>query len=430
MFLFGRYPIPKAIIWSVVGGFLLLPVKVGWNLPLVPTLDKVSITNISILIVLVAVKRVRVRLFGDDLLVTFIITAGILGPILTAVFNSDGLVYGAVFLRNLSLQDGVATALIYLIGILAFVIGRNVLDSEASHQLMLATFALGGLLYTLPVILELRLSPQLHNWVYGFFPHTFGQMKRDGGFRPVVFLGHGLSVSFFLALTVAATASLWRQRIGQFTHRGSLLIGFLLGVLILAKSVASILYGFFFVLVIGFVSKKTQLRIAVVLVLFTFTYPIGRSIFPVDNLLITTAIFNEERTASLAYRLRTEEYTLAKSNLRPLFGWGKWGRNFVYNENGRRLIQDGVWIIVLSSGGWIGYISVFGLLGVSVLKLYRLAGERGFESINLSTTALCVIAGVNMIELIPNSFLPPLTWLISGSILGYVERERRQIEDK
>ncbi len=42
-FLFRALPRPAALIWTIVGGYLLLPMGVGFDLPMVPTLDKTLI---------------------------------------------------------------------------------------------------------------------------------------------------------------------------------------------------------------------------------------------------------------------------------------------------------------------------------------------------------------------------------------------------
>lgn len=43
---------------------------------------------------------------------------------------------------------------------------------------------LGVLWYTIPMLIELRLSPQMNVWVYGFFQHDFIQTVRYGGSLP------------------------------------------------------------------------------------------------------------------------------------------------------------------------------------------------------------------------------------------------------
>ena len=69
-----------------------------------------------------------------------------------------------------------------------------------------------GLCYSVPMLFEVRMSPQLHTWIYGYFPHSFVQQMREGGFRPVVFLGHGLLTAFFIMSAAVAAAAFWQTR--------------------------------------------------------------------------------------------------------------------------------------------------------------------------------------------------------------------------
>ena len=68
---------------------------------------------------------------------------------------------------------------------------------------------LGGLIYVPFALLEVRISPQLHIWLYGFFPHDFKQMMRDGSFRPTVFMEHALTLAQFMAAATLAAWWLW-----------------------------------------------------------------------------------------------------------------------------------------------------------------------------------------------------------------------------
>ena len=69
---------------------------------------------------------------------------------------------------------------------------------------------IGGLIYTIPSLFEIRFSPQINIWIYGFFQHDFGQMVRGFGFRPIVFLPHALWLAFFFVNSVIAAAALAR----------------------------------------------------------------------------------------------------------------------------------------------------------------------------------------------------------------------------
>src|SRR5690349_3189313 len=56
----------------------------------------------------------------------------------------------------------------------------------------------------------MRLSPQLHVWLYGFHQHSFLQNERWGGYRPMVFMEHGLMVAMWMCMTALVGLWLWR----------------------------------------------------------------------------------------------------------------------------------------------------------------------------------------------------------------------------
>ena len=62
----------------------------------------------------------------------------------------------------------------------------------------LTAYMIAGLIYSLPMLLEIRFAPQFSYWFYGYWIELFDQQIRFGGYRPVVFMGHGLVTAFFL----------------------------------------------------------------------------------------------------------------------------------------------------------------------------------------------------------------------------------------
>lgn len=131
-----------------------------------------------------------------------------------------------------------------------------------------------------------------------------------------------------------------------------------------------------------------------------------------------------ERAESLAYRIKNEALMLEHTSSKMLTGWGGFGRNFVYDYDGAPIsVPDGQWIITLSMYGWLGYISIFGLLSASIIKL------RGSITRNASDfaypAAIALILTANMIDLIPNSSFSALTMLMSGSLLGFIANKKQ-----
>src|SRR5439155_21163091 len=71
---------------------------------------------------------------------------------------------------------------------------------------------IGGLVYVPLCWFEVRMSPQLHVWVYGVRHHAFVQQMRDGGYRPMVFMQHGLMVAMWMAMTSLIGCWLWKAK--------------------------------------------------------------------------------------------------------------------------------------------------------------------------------------------------------------------------
>ena len=89
--------------------------------------------------------------------------------------------------------------------------GRQIVCSKTDTEEILRVLVIAGVVYSVPALFEIRFSPQLHTWLYGYFPQEFGfsQEVRGGGFRPVVFMGHGLLVAFIFCTTAIAAAAFW-----------------------------------------------------------------------------------------------------------------------------------------------------------------------------------------------------------------------------
>lgn len=263
------------------------------------------------------------------------------------------------------------------------------------------------------------MSPQLNTWIYGFFPHSFLQHMRGDGFRPLVFLPHGLWLGIFFAMTILAVAALWRLRRG---HPGALGWGFvllwLLGTLILAKSLGALLIALTLLPVVLALRPRAQLLVAALIAGMVLLYPVLRSndLVPVTALLGQVEKVSAERAQSFAFRLENEDILLERAARKPLAGWGGWGRSRVYDENGRDLsVTDGAWVIFIGSDGWLGYVGRFGLLALPLILLWKRA--RRLDP-GLASSGLALVLAANLTDLLPNAGLTPLTWLLAGAVMG------------
>jgi hypothetical protein len=422
----------EAVIWTVLGALLLLPAQIPIKFPMIPVLDKNSVASLGALLgYLLFARRGPTRLrFG---LVELLAAIYVISPIITSLRNSDTLFLGNRILPGVGIYDGISAMLTQSIFFLTFFIGRRYLRALEENVVILRALTVAGLLMTLPMLFEIRMSPQLANWIYGYFPSSFSVEIRDGGFRPVVFMNNGLTAAFFLSTAVIATTAFWRVRARFMLLPAGGLVAYLVGVLLLCKSAGALVYAIVISTIARWLSPKLQLRAALLLAMIALLYPTLRmsGYFPTDALLSTASSFSPERAKSLKFRFDNEEKMLAHAEQRFLFGWGRYGRNRVLDEEtGWESVTDGLWIITLGQFGFMGFIAQFGLFTLSVFRAASAAqfAESFQEKLLLSTLAL--IVAITAIEQLPNASITPWAWLLTGALLGRSEslRSRRQMK--
>ena len=126
----------------------------------------------------------------------------ILAGVGTALTNPDPLRYGPTALPALAPYEAVSMGIRDLIRYgVPFFLGRTLYRRSADLKDLLLVLAGAGVIYSAFILVELRLSPQFHRWIYGHHQHGFALHVRWGGYRPMVFMRHGLSVMRTARLT-------------------------------------------------------------------------------------------------------------------------------------------------------------------------------------------------------------------------------------
>ena len=422
---FRKLRLPLAILVTIIGGFLLLPQRGGLDFPGL-TLNKSSIPALSALcLALIFAARDTSGLRPEGWLPRHPLALALLialpvGAVMTALTNGDPLRYGPTILPGLSLYDAGSMASSALTMILPLLLARRYLADAAAQRLILQVLCIAALGYSLFAIIEMRMSPQMSTWVYGFFPHSFLQHYKAGGWRPVVFLPHGLVLGIFFAMSVMAVVGLARV---DAARRKLWICGaiWLFVILALSRNFGALLITVALLPVLFFTNIRGQLMVAAIICGVFLAYPAARTanVLPFDQILQLAENIDPQRAASFQIRLDNEEALLAKASERPLFGWGGWSRSRVFNEAGTDIsITDGVWVIVLGLKGWVGYLAQFGLLTVPVFLLWF--HRRRYE-IGMESSVLAVILAVNLVDMIPNSSNVPVTWLLAGALWGRLE---------
>ncbi len=425
--LFARLPFTRAFVWSILGAYLFLPPSTGFNFPMVPTLDKNTIPALTTFVICAVLMNRRVLVMPSGLVGRLLLILFMLAPALTVVGNGEPLQIGRQIVPGMRLYDVASVVAAQALIVLPFLMARRFLATEDAQRQLLRAYMVAGLAYSVLMLFEVRMSPQLNTWIYGFFQHDFGQMMRQGGFRPIVFLQHGIWVAFFGMTTIVSTLALWRVAPTGAKARYALIAGYLTLVLVLCKTLGPLVYLVMLAPVVCLLGPKRQIQIAACLATFALAYPVLRTVdaVPVAALLGTAERIDPQRSASLGFRFDHEGVILRHANEKPFFGWGTWGRGLpVHPGTGRTAVPDGKWVITVSSFGRVGYVAEFGLLTLPIFLL--LLGMRGKASRDISPYAgpMALLLAINMIDMLPNATLTPLTWLLSGALLGYAERLR------
>ena len=447
--MFRVMTLERALIWSILGGYMLLPQLSEINLPVIPSFNKASIPNLTVLVVVVVMMGRVPQLLPRSLPARLLILALVLSPGLTVFNNLEPVRFGIqqfggftlidpalaerVELPRLRPYDAIAEVANQIIFLLPFFLARHFLRSEEAIRELLRALVIGAMIYALPMLFEIRFSPQLHTWIYGFFQHQFGQTIRFGGFRPIVFMPHGLWLALFILKALLAAVALTQMAKADIKGRMLALCLFLAVLLILCRSVGPIFLALALLPLLLFTPPRMHVLTGMSAATLVMVYPLlrGGGLIPTDAIVARVAAFDEDRAQSLGFRFMNEDAVLDHVAEKPLLGWGGWGR-FVPHDpvTGRtETIVDGMWVIVIGHYGWIGYIALFGLLTLPLVSLWWQSRRALAPEMPFAVSALVLIYTANLLDLLPNATLVPLTVLIGGALLGHAELMRERSDE-
>lgn len=419
--LFMTLPAGRAVIWTILGGYLLLPVAISFDLPALPALDKSTLPNLTALLLApLFVKRGTFR-WPVSPMVKLLMLIWVLVPFGTMWNNGAPLIVGTSVRPGIGVWETVSAMVSNGLDLVPFFLGAALLSDAKGHRDIVRAIIIGALVYSLPILAEIRLSPFLQDKIYGVVRSGyFLQQMRGGGFRAMVFLGHGLLVSTFLAMALVGVLGLSKGRSTRFFGLPAPLIAAGLAViLLLNKSLGAVLLVLAVAPLLLLLRQRRYLGLVFLAGAVLVSYPMvrGTGLLPLQALIETVGQYNPQRAESFAFRVRNEDLLLNRADQKPFFGWGRFGRNRVFVESKYTgysdvAITDGMWVIIVGVFGWIGYIASFGLLCYPFLRAFRMRRTL----LPAATVALLTMHLVNMLDLIPNSSLRPITWLIAGAL--------------
>jgi hypothetical protein len=408
----------------VIVACLFLPTQAGIKLPFMELLDRNTLPYLCFFIALVLrgwrpLARGRV---GRSAHVYFAIAMA--AAVCTWLTNRDTVEFGdhpRLILQPLTFQDSIGAIRSDLVMIvIPFLLGRMVVRSADLGLHLIRGIAIGGLVYSLCILVELRMSPVLHLWLYGRYPGDVIHAMRGSGYRPMVFMQQGLAVAVFMAVAVVAAVTLGRLHKKVLNISWKLWAIYLLLILVACKSTAGLVYALVLAPLVWLARPKRQLRMVALIGTLFLLYPISRGydLFPTQTLLTVAGKFSDDRAASMATRFDSEKLLIDKVQQRIAFGWGGYGRPNLYHDGHALAIFDGWWIISLSHRGAIYLVVVSLILVAPILaanrKLRAIKDPR--DRIILAGLAAMLLASV--VDLIPNGLFLNYPFFLAGALSG------------
>ena len=396
----------RALALAYLIGWLALPVA-RVQLAGFSDIDKILATNIGVFIgtalfVTRHFKGYRISV-ADLAVVLFAIGTGI-----TSVVNGLGVYDGA---SSLSRQ-----VFLYVV---PFTLGRMMIKTTHDLREVCRMVVIAAAIYAVPTIWEWRMSPQFHEHIYGYFHSGWNMYYRWGFWRPVVFFPMALALGIFMAWTALLGVAMLRTEQSRPVLGMPWCFVVCMPMLGLLASMSLGPWGLFLVgLGVFYLWRRTRSRLVIWLpVLFSISWMGGRYTGLTDGSWLASAVtsISVDRAASLQYRVDAETLLLERAKMRPVFGWGGWGRSRIRNEEGRDLVAtDGLWIIFVGAYGLFGLVAFF-LWWCWPLFLGQRAGPALWQHPEI--VALLIAVGLQAVNLLFNGFLSPILTMLSGGLV-------------
>ncbi|MEG4224996.1 O-antigen ligase domain-containing protein [Microcoleus sp. N9_B2] len=422
-YLFVRFPAQRAVIISFVAAWLFLP-QASYPIPSLPPYTKISAACYGILLGTLIYDTVRLTSFKPGWLdVPMVIYC--LCPIFSQVSNGGSPISPTI---NQIVTWG-----------LPYFLGRLYVGSlDGLRQLAIGIFA-GGLAYIPFTLVEGIRGPILHQMIYGVNAFDdWGQARRMGGWRPVVFMQHGLMVGLWMMTAALIAVWLWQTgTLKKFMGRNIKTLAIILTIaFFLCRSTGA--YSLFvFALIVLFSAKwfRTSLPLLFIIGYIVFYLYIAASgqFSSKDVIEFINQVFGEERAGSLKFRFDNEEILGEKARQRFMFGWGDSGGNRVYNEYGDDIsVTDSLWIIAFGINGAVGLVSLFSslLLPVIVFSVFKYPARTWTNPKVAPAAVLGIALTMYVFDCVLNAMTNPIFALIAGGISGLVLKAPESLKAK
>ena len=422
-FLFLAGATPENIARVVVLEWLLLPLasmKVGAG---IPVFDKAAAVAATLLIgaLLSRPELLRPRPTWIDLAMLL----WCLTPLASSLDNGLGIYDG-----------GSAVIRRIIVWGIPYAFGRTLSRDTRFLFALAKALLIGAVIYAPLCLLESRMAPQLHNWVYGIPGRSnwkqvdfFGVLR----WKPTVFLESQLELTPLMGISTLFGFWLWRA--GKLTSVGGFAASWLVPIAASAAILGKSFGGVSLTIAGACVLLLTRrFRTIMFLLVFSFVAPLyvtSRTLGWWSGQQLVEFLSQDvsaERAQSFAYRLKNEDMLLNKAMQRPIWGWAGWGRSHITDENGNDLtVVDGMWIIALGDNGIVGVSS---FLLALLLPVWALALRKDRHLLWDDPRACVVLVAaislvIHSIDCIANAMPNPIYPLLAGSVASIAIKPAR-----
>ncbi len=405
---------PKAVLVAVLGGFLFLPPGHDrLDLPgLAFAVDKWNVTGLGLIAGALVFDR-RSLVGARPRWVDLPMIAFALAPLTGLAFGVPG---SSVAVLDLMVARGLGWLVPYAAGRLYF--GRD--GGPASIALGVT---IAGLSYVPVCLYEEAVGPTryLAGLTYGinFNP---GMVDRLGGWRPEGFLGNGLAVAAWMALSAVTATWLW---LSGWKPKGRWPGWAPASVLTIACLSCRGVYGDLLLtlgLATAFASRWTRSRLVLGLLLVPPVLYMGlRATGAWDGrILATLAEKLVNRPDTVSFRLNAEDELIGRVLDRgAAFGFG----DYVWNAR-IDYWPDGAWLFTFWMGGLVGLalqlVAIHAFPAMLMLARSKIRpGRRSTPGPSWALACWCIL---ELIDGLHNNSTFPATALIAGSLVGFSSR--------
>ncbi|HLO47554.1 MAG TPA: O-antigen ligase domain-containing protein [Kamptonema sp.] len=425
LYLFVRYPPQRALVISFIAATLFLP-QAAITLPAIGSYTKITAACFGCLLATLIFDPGRLSSFKIGWL-DLPMLIWCLCPIPSQLLNNLSPISPTI---GQILQWG-----------LPYFLARIYLSNLSGVRELAMGIFYGGLIYTPFCLYESRMSPQLHRMVYGFTPRLdFGQAIRLGGYRPTVFMEHGLAVGMWMMAAALLGVWLWQTKVIKkvlgFPAKW-IAVGLTI-TFILCRSTGAYIYMVLgvFILLVGKQFRTALFLFLLIAGVSTYLYMgADGSLYsnPYVVKFINSSTDVEDRSQSLAFRIQMEEVLSQRARQQIIFGWGGSGGNHVTNEWGETTtVTDSLWIIAYGVNGLVGLISFTAVFLLPALSFSWLRyPARSWSNPKVAPVAgLGVVIALYMLDSSLNAFPNAVFVLGSGAISGLLLKPPESIKVK